>query len=218
MKCNALKKKVSLAVLDYIPSNSIIGIGSGTTILHFVQMLYESNKKIIGAISSSFNTTVILKKYGFKVYNINTISEPIIYIDSADVVDQNMHMIKGGGGALTKEKILVAMCKKFICIIDETKLVNVLSEFPVPIEIIPNAYSYVYHQLKKMGGNPKYRKNYTTENGNIIFDVHNLNLSDPINIENILNSLVGVVTVGLFANRKSDILLIGTQSGINVIQ
>lgn len=215
---NQLKKNVAVAALDYIPSNSIIGIGSGSTILHFIQALYNCKKDIIGAVSSSHETTILLQKYGIKVFDINTISESIIYIDSADEVNTRMQMIKGGGGALTKEKIIAEISKKFICIIDNSKLVKKFDNFPVPIEIIPMSYSYISQKIKKLGGIPKYRKGFITDQGNIIIDVYNLNLSSPVDLERLINSFPGVVTVGIFAIRPADLVLISKDNEINVIE
>ncbi|CAL4322254.1 Ribose-5-phosphate isomerase A [Buchnera aphidicola (Pterocallis alni)] len=211
---NKLKKYAALAALEYVNFDSVIGIGSGSTMLYFIQELYHFRTKIIGTVSSSYYTTLLLQNHGIKVLDVNTVSDPIIYIDSADEVNFDMYMIKGGGGALTKEKIISSLSNQFICIIDESKLVHTLGQFPLPIEIIPESYSYIYQEVLKLGGIPKYRNGIVTDHGNIIIDIYNLNLQNPQLIENYLNSLAGIVTVGLFRMRKNDLILISTQYGI----
>ncbi|WP_343128072.1 ribose-5-phosphate isomerase RpiA [Buchnera aphidicola (Takecallis taiwana)] len=218
MQFDKLKKNVSLAALDYIPSNAIIGFGSGSTIIYFIEALYKSKKKILGAVSSSHYTTIILHKYGIPVFALGAICDPIIYIDSADEINHNLEMIKGGGGALTNEKIISSIAEKFICIVHESKLVKQLGQFPLPIEIIPMAYTYVLKKIVQLGGTPKYREGYVTDHGNIIIDVYNLNLSCPVFIEQKINSIPGVVTVGLFTKNKADMVLIGTKSGIQILK
>ncbi|CAL4322417.1 ribose-5-phosphate isomerase RpiA [Buchnera aphidicola] len=219
MNFNILKKNVSVSVLNYIPPNSIIGVGSGTTISYFIKSINKYKKNIIGAISSSYNTTILLKKYNVTVIDLNTINEPIIYIDSADEVNSDMQMIKGKGGALTNEKIISFKAKTFICIVDESKLVKKLGSFcPVPIEVIPISYSYICEEIRKIGGNPIYREGFVTDHGNIIIDIYGLNLEFPQRIENIINSLPGVVSVGLFSIRTADMVMIGTMNGIKIIK
>ncbi|CAL4043149.1 Ribose-5-phosphate isomerase A [Buchnera aphidicola (Takecallis arundicolens)] len=218
MQCDKLKKQVSLAALDYVPNNSMIGFGSGSTILYFIKALYKTKKKIFGAVSSSYYTTLMLHKYGIQVFELSTVSHPIIYVDSADEINDNLEMIKGGGGALTNEKIIAATSEKFICIIHESKLVKQLGRFPLPIEIIPMAYTYVLKKIIQLGGKPKYREGYVTDHGNIIIDVYDLNLGNPSEIENLINSIPGVVTVGLFSINTPDIVLIGTKSGIKILK
>ncbi|CAL4322544.1 ribose-5-phosphate isomerase RpiA [Buchnera aphidicola] len=217
MKFDQLKKNAAFSVLDYISYNSIIGIGSGSTVLYFIKALSNIKKNIFGVVSSSNDTTIILKKYGIKVFDLNTIPSLMIYIDSADEINYDMQMIKGGGAALTKEKILASSARQFICIIDKSKKVNILGSFPLPLEVIPFSYSYICQEIIKLGGIPKYRKGVVTDNGNIIIDVHNLNLNNPVMIEKYINSLSGVVTVGLFASRTADVALIGTYSGIKLM-
>lgn len=218
MNLDELKKKAAWAALDYICPGTIIGVGTGTTIFYFIEALSTIKNLIHGAVSSSNSSTVLLKKRGIEVFNLKNFNSLTIYIDSADEINNHMQMIKGGGGALTREKIIATMAKKFICIIDTTKKVDVLGKFPLPVEIIPMAFSYILEEMVKIGGIPKYRENFITDNGNIIIDVYNLCIKDPILMENKINSLPGVVTVGLFASRSADVMLIGTQNGIKTIK
>ncbi|QIQ41990.1 MAG: ribose-5-phosphate isomerase RpiA [Buchnera aphidicola (Microlophium carnosum)] len=218
MNLNKLKKKAAWAALDYIYPGTIIGVGTGTTIFYFIEALSTIKNLIYGAVSSSNSSTVLLKKQGIEVFNLKNFNSLAIYVDSADEINHRMQMIKGGGGALTREKIIATMAKKFICIIDKTKKVDTLGKFPLPIEIIPIALSYILQEMTKIGGIPKHRKNFITDNGNIIVDVYNLCIKNPILMEKKINSLPGVVTVGLFASRSADIILIGTQRGIKTIK
>ncbi|QCI22852.1 ribose-5-phosphate isomerase RpiA [Buchnera aphidicola] len=217
MNLNQLKKKAAWAALDYIYPNTIVGVGTGTTIFYFIEALSTVKNLIYGAVSSSSSSTSLLKKQGIKVFNLENFSSLTIYVDSADEINNCMQMIKGGGGALTREKIIATMAKKFICIIDKTKKVNVLGKFPLPVEIIPMALSYILQEMVKIGGIPKYRKNFVTDNGNIIIDVYNLYIKDPLSMEKKINSLPGVVTVGIFASRSADVILVGTRNGIKTI-
>ncbi|QCI21126.1 ribose-5-phosphate isomerase RpiA [Buchnera aphidicola (Hyperomyzus lactucae)] len=218
MNLNKFKKQAAWAALDYIYPGTIIGVGTGTTICYFIEALSTKKDLIYGAVSSSNSSTLLLQKQGIEVFNLKNFSSLTIYIDSADEINNHMQMIKGGGAALTREKIIAAMAKQFICIVDKSKIVNVLGNFPLPIEIIPMALSYVSKEIIKMGGNPKYRKNVITDNGNIIIDVYDMFITDPLSMEKKINSLPGVVTVGLFASRSADIVLIGTQQGIKTIK
>ncbi|AEO08752.1 ribose-5-phosphate isomerase A [Buchnera aphidicola str. Ak (Acyrthosiphon kondoi)] len=215
---NKLKKKAAWAALDYIYPGTIIGVGTGTTIVYFIEALSTIKNLIYGAVSSSNSSTLLLKKQGIEVFNLKSFSSIAIYVDSADEINHRMEMIKGGGGALTREKIIATMAKKFVCIIDKSKKVDILGKFPLPIEIIPMALSYIFQEMIKIGGIPKYRKNVITDNGNIIIDVYNLSITDPVSMEKKINSLPGVVTVGLFAARSADVVLIGTQKGIKTIK
>ncbi|XBC44983.1 MAG: ribose-5-phosphate isomerase RpiA [Buchnera aphidicola (Schlechtendalia chinensis)] len=217
MNSNELKKSVAMAVLDYIHPGDIIGIGTGSTVYYFIKALSTVKNLIRGAISSSNSSTFFLKKYGIPVYNLNDMKSLTLYIDSADEINFKLQMIKGGGAALTNEKIIASVAKEFICIADESKLVQVLGEFPLPVEIIPMATSCVLNKLKMLGGKPKVRKNVITDNGNIIIDIYNFKISDPIAMEKKINSFPGVVSVGLFAIRKADVALISTASGIKKI-
>ncbi|WAI18638.1 MAG: ribose-5-phosphate isomerase RpiA [Buchnera aphidicola (Acyrthosiphon caraganae)] len=218
MNLNKLKKKAAWAALDYIYPGTIIGVGTGTTIVYFIEALSTIKNLIYGAVSSSNSSTLLLKKQGIEVFNLKSFSSLAIYVDSADEINHRMEMIKGGGGALTREKIIATMAKKFVCIIDKSKKVDILGKFPLPIEIIPMALSYIFQEMIKIGGIPKYRKNVITDNGNIIIDVYNLSITDPVSMEKKINSLPGVVTVGLFAARSADVVLIGTQKGIKTIK
>ncbi|MCR3754888.1 MAG: ribose-5-phosphate isomerase A [Candidatus Westeberhardia cardiocondylae] len=215
LKQEKLKKMVAWSALQYIRSNSIIGVGTGSTVSYFIDALSSVKYKILGAVSSSRISSIQLRKVGIPIYNLDCVYDNIdVYIDSADEIDGLMQMIKGGGGALTKEKIIASAARKFICIVDIDKVVNVLGKFPLPIEIIPMACSVVSKKLTFLGGLPEYRKNVVTDNGNIILDVYNLDFSHAISLENVLNNIPGVVTVGLFAMRTADIMLIGSNAGV----
>ncbi|AHG59981.1 ribose-5-phosphate isomerase RpiA [Buchnera aphidicola] len=218
MTLNQLKKQAAWAALDYIPPGSIVGVGTGTTIFYFIEALSTIKNLIYGTVSSSNHSTLLLKKQGIRVFNLKNFSSITNYFDSADEINNRMQMIKGGGAALTREKIIAAMAKNFICIIDKSKKVDILGNFPLPIEIIPMAISYISQEIIKIGGKPKYRKNVITDNGNIIIDVYDLCIEDPLLMEKKINSLPGVVTVGLFAERSADILLVGTPKGIKTIK
>ena len=209
MTQDELKQKVAQAALHYIKDVSIVGVGTGSTVRHFIDYLAEFKSDIEGAVSSSEMTTAHLKKVGIPVLDLNTVGTLDVYIDGADEVTPHKHMIKGGGGALTREKIIGAASKKFICIVDETKCVDVLGAFPLPIEVIPMARSYVAREMVKLGGQPVWRENFITDNHNEIIDVHNLNILDPIELEKIINNITGVVTNGLFAMRAADVVLVG---------
>tara|TARA_B100000780_G_C21023213_1_gene410135 strand:+ start:206 stop:880 length:675 start_codon:yes stop_codon:yes gene_type:complete len=210
-----LKKQVASAAIDYVKSG-IIGVGTGSTANYFIDALAQIKHKIDGAVASSQITADKLKAHGIEVFDLNAIDEMDIYVDGADEITEHMHMIKGGGGALTREKIVAANAKNFICICDETKFVPILGKFPLPVEVLPMARSYVARQLMKLGGQPKLR-DFTTDNGNIILDVHGLKISDPIKMENEINQIVGVVTNGLFASRPANTLLLATHEGVKTI-
>lgn len=212
-----MKKAVGWAALYYIQPGTIVGIGTGSTTTHFIDALSTIKHQIHGTVSSSEDSTKKLKSRGVPVFNLNEVDEVTVYVDGADEINPQLQMIKGGGAALTQEKIIAAMAKKFICIADASKEVNVLGNFPLPVEVIPMARSYVARELAKLGGLPKYRQNVVTDNGNIILDVHNLCILDPIALEKTINALPGVVTVGLFAARGADVVLIGTVSGVKTI-
>ncbi|AEO08194.1 ribose-5-phosphate isomerase RpiA [Buchnera aphidicola] len=217
MNVNKMKKRAAWAALDYIHPGTVVGVGTGTTVFYFIEALSTIKHLISGAVSSSHASTVLLQKKGIEVFNIKDFRSLTIYVDSADEMNRFMHMTKGGGAALTREKILAAMAKKFLCIIDKSKIVDILGQFPLPIEIVPIAFSYIFEEMIKMGGQPKYRKNVITDNGNIIIDVYNLHIKDPISMEKKINALPGVVTVGLFAARIADVILIGEENSIKTI-
>ena len=210
-----LKQQVAKAAIEYVKSG-IIGVGTGSTANFFIDYLAEVKSKIDGAVASSEVTADRLRKHGIEVFDLNNVDGMDIYVDGADEITEHMHMLKGGGGALTREKIVAANAKQFICICDESKYVPVLGKFPLPVEVLPMARGYVARQLSAMGGQPKLR-DFTTDNGNIILDVHHLNITDPIKTENEINQIVGVVTNGLFAKRPADILLLATENGIKTL-
>ena len=211
-----LKQQVAQAAVQYVKSG-IIGVGTGSTANYFIDELAKVKNKIDGAVASSEATAQRLRKHGIEVFDLNAIDGMDIYVDGADEITEHMHMLKGGGGALTREKIVAANAKDFICICDETKYVPVLGKFPLPVEVLPMAKSYVARQLVKLGGQPQLR-DFTTYNGNIILDVHGLNIANPIEMEANINQIVGVVTNGLFAARPANILLLATNDGVKTIK
>ena len=218
MTQDELKSEVAKAALRYVIPETIIGVGTGSTANFFIDHLANIKYSIKGAVASSIDTANRLKRNGIRVVNLNDVDEISIYIDGADESDHNLNLIKGGGGALTREKILAAVAKQFVCIADESKLVDSLGKFPLPVEVIPMSANYVKRQIiKSIGGDPILREELTTDNGNLILDIHNLNIDNPRALENDLNNIVGVVTNGLFANRGADILLLGSQNGVNII-
>ena len=218
MTQDEMKKAAAYAALAYVQKDSIVGVGTGSTVKHFIDALATIKNEIKGAVSSSDDSTKKLQAYGIEVFDLNEISEFSIYVDGADEINPTKDMIKGGGAALTREKIVSAVADKFICILDNTKDVDILGAFPLPVEVIPMARSYVARELAKLGGNPVYRQGVLTDNGNIILDVHNLTISEPLKLENQINSIVGVVCNGLFAHRGADVVLIGTPEGVKTIK
>src|SRR3990167_5180702 len=208
------KKAVAEAALDFIEPDMVLGVGSGSTVNYFIQALAKVKHKIEGAIASSIATANQLKALGIPVLDLNMVSELSLYIDGADEINTAKQMIKGGGGALTREKIIAAVSKKFVCISDQSKQVDLLGTFPVAIEVIPMARSYVARQLVKLGGDPVYRQGYLTDNGNVILDVYNLKIVEPIAFEEKINNIVGVVANGIFAKRSADVVLLATETGI----
>ncbi len=214
MSRDELKKAVGWAALKYVRPGTIVGVGTGTTAAHFIDALATIKHDIEGAVSSSEASTARLLSYGIPVFDLNSVDSLSVYVDGADEINPQMQMIKGGGAALTREKIIAAVADQFICIADDSKQVDVLGRFPLPVEVIPMARSYVARQLVKMGGLPEYRQHVITDNGNIILDVHNLSIVNPSALEKMINALPGVVTVGLFADRGADIALIGTGDGV----
>ncbi|WP_158367460.1 ribose-5-phosphate isomerase RpiA [Candidatus Williamhamiltonella defendens] len=218
MTQDEMKKAVSLVALNYVKSDMIIGIGTGSTITHFIHALGPIKERVKGAVSSSEDSTRKLNNIGIPVLDTNEVDIIDIYVDSADAVNHHKQMIKGGGAALTREKVISNMAKKFICIVDHTKKVNILGQFPLPIEVIPMARSYVARELLKLGGLPEYRQGVITDNGHIILDVRHLNMDDPIHLENKINAIAGVVTVGLFARRPADAVLIATSNTVEIME
>ncbi len=211
------KQQVAKAALDYIVEYSIIGIGTGSTANHFIDALAAIKHKIDGTVASSNATAERLKSHGIPVFELNSVDEISVYIDGADESNHHLHLIKGGGGALTREKIVAAVSKRFVCIADDSKLVDVLGKFPLPVEVIPMARSYVAREIVKLGGQPIWREDFVTDNGNVILDIHNLQIAEPVKLEAQLNSIVGVVTNGLFAASPASVLLLGSDNGVKVI-
>lgn len=212
------KKAAAYAALEYVEKDTIIGVGTGSTVNYFIDALATVKNNIVGAVSSSDASTAKLKGYGIEVFDLNEVSELSVYVDGADEINPYNHMIKGGGAALTREKIVSAVAKKFICIVDDTKNVDILGAFPLPVEVIPMARSYVARELVKLGGDPVYREGVITDNGNVILDVYNLKIAEPLTLENQINSIVGVVTNGLFANRAANIVLVGSEDGVKTLK
>ncbi|GAB7260172.1 MULTISPECIES: ribose-5-phosphate isomerase RpiA [Dickeya] len=218
MTQDELKKAVGWAALDYVRPGTIVGVGTGSTAAHFIDALGSIKHQIEGAVSSSDASTAKLKSLGIPVFDCNDVDVLDVYVDGADEINPHMQMIKGGGAALTREKIVAAIARQFVCIVDASKQVDVLGRFPLPVEVIPMARAYVARELVKLGGQPVYRDGVITDNGNIILDVHNMDLSDAVAMENRINSLAGVVTVGLFANRGADVALVGTADGVKTVR
>ena len=211
------KKAAALAALEYVESGWVVGVGTGSTANHFIDALAKIKGKLDGAVASSNATAERLKKIGVPVLELNATGDLPLYVDGADEATRHLHLIKGGGGALTREKIVAAASRKFICIADDSKLVDTLGRFPLPLEVIPMARSYVARQLVKLGGAPALREKFTTDNGNVILDVHNLKILNPVELEEKLDHIAGVVTNGLFARRPADVLLLGSDQGVKRI-
>ncbi|MAA67139.1 MAG: ribose 5-phosphate isomerase A [Alteromonadaceae bacterium] len=222
MTQDELKQAVAKAAIDAIrpqlDSESVIGVGTGSTANCFIDLLAELKTEFDGAVASSDATAERLKGHGIPVYDLNAVAGLEYYIDGADEANGQLELIKGGGAALTREKIVAAVARTFICIADDSKRVDLLGGFPLPVEVIPMARSHVGREIVKLGGDPVYREGVTTDNGNIIIDVHNLQIDNPIELERQLNNIVGVVTNGLFAQRPADILLLGTANGVETIK
>jgi ribose 5-phosphate isomerase A len=219
MDADDKKKMAAQAALDYVTPGTVIGVGTGSTVNHFIDALAEKMKGAVeAAVSSSEASTERLKKHGIPVIDLNSAGQLSIYVDGADESNKQLHLIKGGGGALTREKIVAAASDTFVCIADESKLVDYLGEFPLPVEVIPMARSLVARELSKLGGQPQWRENFVTDNGNDILDVHNLKIMEPMKMETLINQIAGVVTVGIFAHRPADVLLLGGDNGITTIK
>lgn len=218
MTQDEMKKAAGWAALEYVKKGSIVGVGTGSTVNHFIDALATRKEEIKGAVSSSVASTERLKQIGIPVFDANEVASLDIYVDGADEINGEFDMIKGGGAALTREKIVAAIAKTYVCIVDNTKEVDVLGQFPLPVEVIPMARSYVARELVKLGGDPVYRQGVTTDNGNIILDVHNMQITNPKAMEDAINGIAGVVTVGLFAHRGADILLVGAPDGVKKIE
>lgn len=218
MSQDARKKEVAQAALKYIGYDGIIGVGTGSTVNYFIDALAPLKGRIEAAVASSKATETLLKKIGIPVVDLNSVSKLAIYIDGADEFNLHKYLIKGGGGALTREKIVAQVAEKFVCIVDDSKKVDVLGNFPVPIEVIPMARSYVAREIVKMHGDPVYRQGVVTDNGNVILDVQNWNILNPIEFERALNNIPGIVCNGIFAQRPADILLIAGKNGVETIE
>ena len=213
MTQDELKQAVARAALDYVPGG-IIGVGTGSTARLFIEALAGIKERIVGAVPSSEDTRRRLEGHGIRIFDLNEIESMPVYIDGADEINAEMHMIKGGGGALTREKIVSAVAEKFVCIADGSKYVEVLGRFPLPVEVIPMATAQISREIVRLGGRPVLREGYVTDNGNRIIDVHGLQILDPVDLETRLNQIAGVVTSGLFARKPADVCLLGTEQGV----
>ncbi len=216
MNQDEMKKMAAEAALEYV-TEGVVGVGTGSTVNHFIDLLASIKHRIEGAVSSSEASTERLRAHGIPVTDLNAAGQLDLYVDGADESNRQLELIKGGGGALTREKIVAAASRKFVCIADESKLVDVLGKFPLPVEVIPMARSYVARELVRLGGTPVWRENVVTDNGNLILDIHNLEIMEPIKLEQRINNIAGVVTVGLFAQRPADVLILGTPAGAKSI-
>ena len=217
MNPTEMKQAAAEAAIRYVEDGSVVGVGTGSTADFFIAALGKIKHRIDGAVASSEGTAQKLKALGIAVYDLNGVKDLPVYVDGADEITAQLAMIKGGGGALTREKIVAAVARKFICIADQSKLVDVLGTFPLPVEVIPMARSYAAREIVLLGGQPAWRQGFTTDNGNLILDVHNLSITNPVELEAALNQITGVVTNGLFARRGADVLLLGTTDGVKNI-
>ena len=217
MSQDTLKKAAAEAALNYVQAGTIVGIGTGSTANFFIDALAGIKHKIEGTVASSVASADRLKKHGIPVLDLNNVDDMALYVDGADEANKYLQLIKGGGGALTREKIVAAVAKKFVCIADESKLVDILGTFPLPIEVIPMARSHVARHVVKLGGQPVLRQGFTTDNGNVIIDVRNLQIMDATKLEAELNNIPGVVTNGIFALRPADVLILGTPQGVRTL-
>ena len=215
---DSLKKAAAEAATQYIENGTVVGVGTGSTVNFFIDELAKRKDDIEGAVSSSEESTKRLKAHGIEVFDLNSVADVPVYIDGADEINEHGQMIKGGGGALTREKIIAAVADKFICVADDSKRVGRLGSFPLPVEVIPMARSYVAREIVKLGGDPVWRQGFTTDNGNWILDVHNLDIMKPMELESDLNNIVGVVTNGLFAQRGADVALIAREDGVETLK
>ncbi len=218
MTQDEMKKRAAWAALDFVPRHTIVGVGTGSTVNHFIDALASIKHEIKGAVSSSVQSTEKMQALGIQVFDLNDVDSFSVYVDGADEINSQKHMIKGGGAALTREKIVAAVADKFVCIVDSSKQVDVLGKFPLPVEVIPMARNYVTRELSKLGGRPVWRESVVTDNGNIILDVHGLAITDPLALEQQINQITGVVANGLFAARAADVVLVGAATGTLVIQ
>jgi ribose 5-phosphate isomerase A len=217
MTQDELKKRVAAEALKHVVEDKVVGVGSGSTVNFFIDALAGIKGRIEGAVAASEASAQRLKQHGIRVFDLNSLSELPVYVDGADEVTEHLHMIKGGGGALTREKIVAAVADRFVCICDASKRVPVLGKFPLPVEVIPMARSYVARELQRLGGRPAWRMGFTTDNGNLILDVDGLVIEDPQALETTIDGIAGVVTVGLFAHRGADVILVGADGGVRTI-
>jgi ribose 5-phosphate isomerase A len=217
MTQDKMKQAAAKAAIAHVPPDAIVGVGTGSTANFFISELGTIKNRIEGAVASSEATARQLKQLGIEVFDLNSVRDLPVYVDGADEITRHLAMIKGGGGALTREKIVAAVARKFICIADESKLVDVLGKFPLPVEVVPMARSYVARELVRLGGQPEWRQGFVTDNGNYILDVHNLQILAPAELEATLNQITGVVTNGLFARRGADVLLLGTAGDVQTM-
>ncbi|MBT8077409.1 MAG: ribose-5-phosphate isomerase RpiA [Gammaproteobacteria bacterium] len=214
----AHKKRIAAkAALDFIDHGTVLGMGTGSTVNFLIELLPSIRERIDKVTSSSKATTALLEENGFEVATLNACGDPDLYIDGADEATKRGHLIKGGGGALTREKVLAGAARKFVCIIDDSKLVGMLGEFPLPIEVLPMAQAFVARQIIKMGGRPVWREGFVTDNGNHIIDIHDLAISNPLEMETRINQVPGILTVGIFAHRAADVLLVASDQGVRQI-
>ena len=211
------KRAVAQAAIQHVSIGNVVGVGTGSTANYFIDELAKIKHKIEGAVASSENTAQRLREHHIEVLDLNSVGELPVYIDGADEITEHLHMIKGGGGALTREKIVAATAKQFVCVADHSKLVGVLGTFPIPVEVIPMARSYVAREIVRLGGHPVLRQGFITDNGNVILDIHGLQVLNPVELETNLNQITGIVTNGLFARRGANVLLLGTDKGIRTI-
>jgi len=218
MTQDEMKQAVAKAAIAHIPDDCVVGVGTGSTANYFIAELGKIKHRIDAAVASSEATAKRLKDLGIRVLDLNSVDMLPVYVDGADEVTRHLAMVKGGGGALTREKIVAAVARKFVCIADTSKLVDVLGKFPLPVEVIPMARSHVGRELRKLGGHPEWRQNFVTDNGNLIIDLHGLSIVNPVELEGTLNQITGVVTNGLFARRGADVLLLGSERGVETIK
>ena len=212
------KRRAAEAAMSYVTDGMVVGVGTGSTVNHFIAALAAWRGRLAGAVSSSDASSLLLRKAGIEVFDLNSVGGLELYVDGADEATRHLQLVKGGGGALTREKIVAAASQRFVCIVDDSKVVDVLGRFPLPVEVIPMARSLVARQLVKLGGQPVWREGVVTDNGNVILDVHNLEILDPPSLESEINQLAGVVTVGLFARRPADVLLVAGPDGVERIE
>ena len=217
MNADKLKRAAAQAAIAYVPEGAIVGVGTGSTANYFIDELVAIRDRIDSAVASSEASAIRLKAGGVRVLDLNVVDELPVYVDGADEITRHLHMIKGGGGALTREKIVSAVARQFVCIADDSKLVDVLGGFALPVEVIPMARSHVARELVKLGGHPEYRQGFTTDNGNIILDLHGLEITEPLELEMAINQIVGVVTNGLFAMRGADVALLAGADGVRTL-